>query len=294
MSELSGADAKDMLGKGDGKHSLPFFGHKAPMLTDMVFDDESIITKTGYTIISKEPDSLTAWIKTKGKDGEDRILWMKASALHDGKGVFISTIGTVKDITDELGPELLRQLAAQTPDQPISDLPSASKSTRFDKLLGKGRANYRKGLHQYYREGNYTEAIRFFDQALEIDPLLAAAWHDRGVCLRELGQDKDALKNIDKAVELEPGNEEFLFTRAELLKKIGILHGQKNAIAAAVRTFNKVLELNPNNAEAWNGLGVCMKEQGKDELSRQYYERAQDLIRWGKARRKKRDLDTIV
>jgi CheY-like chemotaxis protein len=294
MSEFSGADAKDMLGKGEGKHSLPFFGHKAPMLTDMVFDDESIITKTGYTIISKEPDSLTAWIKTKGKEGEDRILWMKASALHDGKGVFISTIGTVKDITDELGPELLRQLAAPIPDQPIPDLPSVSKSTRFDKLLGKGRSNYRKGLHLYYREGNYTEAIRFFDQALEIDPLLSAAWHDRGVCLRELGQDKDALKNIDKAVELEPGNEEFLFTRAELLKKIGILHGQKNAIAAAVRTFNKVLELNPNNAEAWNGLGVCMKEQGKDELSRQYYERAQDLIRWGKARRKKRDLDTIV
>jgi hypothetical protein len=37
-----------------------------------------------------------------------------------------------------------------------------------------------------------------------------------------------------------------------------------------------------------------MKEQGKDAISRQYYERAQDLIRWGKARRKKRDLDTIV
>ena len=106
------------------------------------------------------------------------------------------------------------------------------------------------------------------------------------VCLRELGKDEEALKSIDKAVELEPDNEEFLFTRAELLKRIGILRGQKNAIAAAVRTFNRVLEINPNNADAWNGLGVCMKEQGKDEISRQYYERAQDLVRWGKARTK--------
>ena len=101
-------------------------------------------------------------------------------------------------------------------------------------------------------------------------------------------------KASTRPCEIEPDNEEFLFTRAELLKRIGILRGQKNAIAAAVQTFNKVLEINPNNADAWNGLGVCMKEQGKDEISRQYYERAQNLVRWGKAKRKTRNLDTMV
>jgi CheY-like chemotaxis protein len=294
MAEFTGIDSKNMLGKGDGKYSVPFFGHKTSMLSDMIFDDEAIITKSGYTIISKEPGSVTAWIKTTGKEGKDRVLWMKASALHDGKGIFMSTIGTVRDITDELGAELLRQSAAAAYDQPAPGAIPASKRTRLDKFLGKARSNYKKGLFHYYREGNYPEAIRFFDLAIEIDPSLSAAWHDRGVCLRELARDEDALKSIDKACEIEPENEEFLFTRAELLKRIGILRGQKNAIAAAVRTFNKVLELNPNNADAWSGLGVCMKEQGKDEISRQYYERAQDLVRWGKARRKIRNLDTIV
>jgi tetratricopeptide (TPR) repeat protein len=112
--------------------------------------------------------------------------------------------------------------------------------------------------------------------------------------LRELGKDDEALKSIDKALELEPYNEEFLFTRAELLKKIGILRGQEKAIAAAVRTYNRILEGNPNNADAWNGLAICMKEQGKDAISRQYYERAHNLVRWGKAKRTKRDFDTIV
>ena len=294
MADFTGIEAKNMLGKGEGKYSVPFFGHKASMLTDMVFDDETLIVKNGYTIISKEPGSVCAWTKTTGKEGGDRVLWMKAAALHDGKGVFISTIGTVRDITDELGAELLRQSAAAAQEQAVSGTPSPLKRTRLDKLLGKGRSSYKKGLFHYYREGNYAEAIRFFDQAIEIDPLLGAAWHDRGVCLRELARDEDALKSIDKACELEPENEEYLFTRAEMLKKIGILRGQKNAIAAAVRTFNKVLEINPNNADAWNGLGVCMKEQGKDELSRQYYERAQNLVRWGKAKRKVRNFDTIV
>jgi Flp pilus assembly protein TadD/DNA-binding response OmpR family regulator len=294
MADFTGVEQKNILGKGDGKYSVPFFGHKTSMLTDMIFDDAATIVKNGYTIISKVQDSVTAWIKIPVKGGEDRVLWMKASALHDGKGVFMSTIGTVRDITDELGADLLRQSAAAVTDEKAPGARTETTRTRFDKLLGKAKSNYRDGLFQYYREGNHPEAIRFFDRAIEIDPSLAAAWHDRGVCLRELGKDEDALKSIDKACELEPENEEFLFTRAELLKKIGILLGQKKAIAAAVKTYNKVLELNPNNADAWSGLGVCMKEQGKDELSRQYYDKAQDLVRWGKAKRKMRNLDSIV
>jgi PAS domain-containing protein len=67
---------------------------------------------------------------------------------------------------------------------------------------------------------------------------------------------------------VEPKDEEFLFIRAELLKRTGILRGQENAIADAVRTYNRILEVNTKNADAWNGLGVCMKEKGKDEMSR--------------------------
>ena len=294
MAEFTNIEPDNMLGRGDGEYSLPFFGCKAPMLSDLVFDDETTISKNGYTIISKDQDSVTAWTKTNGKEGEARVLWMKASALHDGKGVFISTIGTVRDITDELGPELVRQAGSAAQDLPVSLTPTVSTRTRLDKLMGKARSNYKQGLHLYYREGNYPEAVRSFDHAIEIDPSLAVAWHDRGVCLRELGIDDAALKSIDKAVELEPKNEEFLFTRAELLKRIGILQQQKNAIAAAVRTYNKILEFNPNNADAWNGLGVCMKEQGKDEMSREYYERARNLVHSGKANRKARKLDTIV
>jgi len=294
IAGLTGVEPKNMLGKGEGEHSILFFGHKAPMLTDMIFHNNTTIERYGYTIIGKGKGTVSAWTKTTGKKGEERVLLMKAAALHDGKGVFISSIGTVRDITDELGVELLRQSAAEIYDQPDSGTPAALKGRRLDKFLGKAKSNYMKGLFYYYREANYMEAIRFFDRAIEIDQSLAAAWHDRGTCLRDLGKDEDALKSIDKAIEIEPYNEEFLFTRAEFLKKIGILQGQENAIAAAVRTYNRILEVNPNNADAWNGLSVCMREQGKDGMSRQYYERARDLFRWGKATRKVRKLDTIV
>jgi Flp pilus assembly protein TadD len=164
----------------------------------------------------------------------------------------------------------------------------------FDKFLGKAKSSHKEGLRLFFREGKYAEAISWFDRAIESDPNMAYAWHDRGVCLRELGKDEEALRNFDKAVELLPAEEELLFTRAEMLRRIGILRGQKNAIEAAVKVYNKVLEINPNQAEAWNSLGNCMKELGKGELTRQYYDRSSDLIRRGTARKKTRDFNTLV
>jgi DNA-binding response OmpR family regulator len=293
MADLTGMTPKEILGKGEGKYSVPFFGRASPMLTELVFDDEKEITRRGYTVISKDQNTIIAWTKTTGKEGGDRVLWMKASALHDAKGVFLSTIGTVRDITDELGAELLRQSATAGQILPLTPT-DPTKVSRLDKLLGKARTSYKKGLYAYYREANYPEAIQHFDRAVEIDPAFAEAWHDRGLSLRELGKDTEALKSIDKAVELEPDNEEYLFTRAELLKKVGILHGEKDVIGAAVRTLNRVVELNPSNADAWNALGVCMKQLEKNELAKQYYDRAQELIRLNKSRRRKRNFDTIV
>jgi DNA-binding response OmpR family regulator len=295
MAEFTGTDSKKILGRGDGEYAIPFFGRKTPMLSDLVFEDEAMIEKNGYTIINREQGTLFAWTKARGKKGEDKVLWMKAAALHDGKGVFIGTLGSVRDITDELGPELLRQSAVSAAHEgvPAPPLP-ASMRTGLDKLLGRAKSQYKKGLRLYYREGNYADAIQLFDQALEIDPSLAYAWHDRGICLRQLGRDEEALKNFDRAIALAPDDEELAFTRADLLRKIGILQEHHKVLEAAARAYNRVVEINPDHADAWNGLGICMKELGKDELSRQYFERAQDLVRWGKSRKKTRNLDSLV
>jgi PAS domain S-box-containing protein len=295
MTESTGTTQKEILGRGDHEYAIPFFGHKAPMLTDLIFEENATIEKNGYTIITKEGGTLFAWIKAKGKKGEEKVLWMKATALHDGKGVFIGTLGSVRDITGELGPELLQQATASAAaESETPATPPVSRGNGLAKLLGKAKTLYKKGLYLYYREGNYAGAIDLFDQAIKIDPALAMAWHDRAVCLRYLGRDEEALKNVDRSLELSPDYEEFLSTRADLLKRIGILQQRPDVLEAAVRAYNRIVEINPEQAEAWNGLGVCTRELGKDEQSRQYFERAQDLVRWGKSRKKTRNLDLLV
>jgi Flp pilus assembly protein TadD len=85
-----------------------------------------------------------------------------------------------------------------------------------------------------------------------------------------------------------------LFTCADQLRKLGILQGKKSLVEAAVTVFNRVLELNANQAEAWDGLGSCMQELGKDSLARQYFEKAQELKRMDRSVIRRRNLDAIV
>jgi DNA-binding response OmpR family regulator len=294
MTAMTGIEDEKILGKGEWEYSIPFFGHRAPMLSDLIFQDDATIAQNNYTIIEKEKGTITAWIKAVDPKGAQKVLWMKSTALYDSKGMFIGVMGKVRDITDELGPELLAQQPQTIPASTPADTAVPAPVGMFDKIRGKAKTSYREGLHLSYREGKYVAAIKQFDQAIEIDPSLAYVWHDRGVCYRELGQDAEALKNFDQAVKLAPDDEEFLFSRAEILKKIGILHQRRELIDSAVQILNRIVEMNPNNADAWNSLGICTKELGKEKLSSQYFEKSRELIRLGTNRKKARDFESLL
>ena len=61
---------------------------------------------------------------------------------------------------------------------------------------GDETAWYNKGV-ALYESGNYEEAIKAYDKALEINPEYADAWYNRGIALYELGR-----KSYDKAREI--------------------------------------------------------------------------------------------
>ena len=51
---------------------------------------------------------------------------------------------------------------------------------------------------------NYSEAISWYDKAIELDPKFARAWSSKGSALNELGEYQEAIKYLDKAIELDP------------------------------------------------------------------------------------------
>lgn len=294
ITGLTGVKPADILGKGDWEYSIPFFGYKTPMLSDLIFQDDAAVLEHKYSIIEREKGTITAWIKATPEEGRQTVLWMQSTALYDSKGVFIGIMGKVRDVTEEMGSELLNKPVRVAHEPKPSESTGVSKPGMFDKILGKAKSLHREGLRLSFREGKYLEAIPYFDQALEIDPSLPYVWHDRGVCFREIGRDMEALRNFNRAAELAPNDEELIFSRAEMLKTIGILRHRQDYIELAIQNLNLLLEKNPNHSEAWNCLGICSKEIGKDALSRQYYEKSRELVRQGKNRKKTRNLDLLT
>ena len=106
-----------------------------------------------------------------------------------------------------------------------------------------------------------------------------------------MGDHTSALKSLLRAVELSPDNPEFLFNLGETLEMIGVMYMSNKYLDSAIQTFKMVVNQMPNNASAWNHLGVCFKEMGKTDESKFYFDRARDITLWKKDTpiRRKRD-----
>ena len=52
--------------------------------------------------------------------------------------------------------------------------------------------------------GRYDEALGLYDHALSIDDTRAVVHHNRGVCLRFMGNVEDAVKSFEAALQRDP------------------------------------------------------------------------------------------
>ena len=286
MEHLTGVHAGEIIGAGDYLYSECFFGKRQKMLVNLVFETESEIRKQEYMVISREKDGpVVAVTRAKKAGGKEWTLWMKALPLFDNHGDFIAVVGIIRDVTATFK-DVTFQETAPGPDR-SSNLQEEKESPAhttgiIDRLLGKAASHYKRGVHLYIIDRDYHGAIAAFDEALAIDDTLAYVWNDRGVCYRITGNYDEALKSLLRAIELAPDNTEILNDLGETLEQMGIIHMDNKYLEAAIQTFKMVANSLPNNMDAWNHIGVCLKEMGKAEESRFYFDRARDINLWKK------------
>ncbi len=87
-------------------------------------------------------------------------------------------------------------------------------------------------------KGNYREAIKHYDKALEIDPRMEYAWSDKGMALGMLGQYVKAIQCYDRALEINPESIRALCDKGEFLEKVG-------KFEEAIACYNKVCQIDP-------------------------------------------------
>jgi len=119
----------------------------------------------------------------------------------------------------------------------------------------------------FYGRKLFKSGIECYDESLKLKEY-AEAYYNRGVAYAKLNQYEQAIKDYDKAIELNPNY-------AEAYNNRGNAYAKLNEHERAIEDFNKAVELNPNLAEAYGNRGIVYSE------IQRYEESARDLKKAG-------------
>lgn len=130
--------------------------------------------------------------------------------------------------------------------------------------------------HNYLEQ--YEASIAAYRQALAIDPEYADARRNLAITLRQAGQYfgekrgdlQRSIQYLREANQIQPGE-------YEVLRLLGVAHGQGGMHQQAVAFFRQALEVRPGDAQAWFNLGIAQQLAGQPEQAAQSFARAREI-----------------
>ena len=98
---------------------------------------------------------------------------------------------------------------------------------------------------------NYSEAIKFYDKALEINPQVLDIYYNKGISLEYLGNYPEAIKAFDKVIEESSQDYEAWYSKGFSLECLGNYE-------EALESYDKAIEINPQDSSTWYHKGNCL------------------------------------
>jgi len=123
---------------------------------------------------------------------------------------------------------------------------------------------FAKGVESFYLI-ELDEAMSYFDQVLEIDPLHLDAIANKGGVLFQLGKYYKAIPYFDQVLEIDPSHIGALSNKGGVLFQLG-------KFDKAMSYFDQVLEIDPNHVYALNGKASIFVQTGKLDEAQQYFD----------------------
>jgi Tfp pilus assembly protein PilF len=110
------------------------------------------------------------------------------------------------------------------------------------------------GRKEFIRQ-DYAAALRAYNKALELAPIVGETYCQRGLVHQAVGNAELALADFERAIELDPR-----LTTAYLSR--GRIRTDKGSLDEALDDFHHVMALRANDPEAYLYRGTCLLKKG--------------------------------
>ena len=110
---------------------------------------------------------------------------------------------------------------------------------------------------------DYKLAEIYLSRVIELDNNNSIAYNDRGATKMFLGNLEEAIKDFDRAIELNPYLSEAYNNRGNAENNLGNHYNSIDYLESALKDYNKAIEINPNNSEAYNNRASTKKDLAK-------------------------------
>ncbi len=105
------------------------------------------------------------------------------------------------------------------------------------------KAKFKQGS-DYYKSGNYVQAIKEFQEAVKLDPTYQKAYINLGLAYRRLGDNQQALTNYDFAINMKDGDKEAISLAISYKANLYI---DTKDFKKAIETMDLYLKDNPSD-----------------------------------------------